>query len=34
MKLTDNNLSVIMFLTILVKENYIQIWFFCEEAKG
>ena len=25
MNLTDNNLSVIMFLTILVKKKYIQI---------
>ena len=34
MKLTDNNLSVIMFLTILVKKNYIKYDFFVKRLKA
>ena len=34
MKLTDNNLSVIMFLTILVKEKYNRYDFFVKRLKA
>jgi len=35
MNLTDNNLSVIMFISILVKKkSKFRFDFSCEEAKG